>query len=97
MSLIRTAKQIIEDLGGLDQDTLFIGNLYSADDIRASLDGYVDTEDGDESVEKMSDKKVIEEFRTYYDDSEEEAYYGAIHDFARVVDANGEDGETEEG
>ena len=73
MSIVRTAKEWIESLQQEDPDKVYLGNLYSAEDVRQEL-----IERGCDEDAKTDDE-LLEMFRSEYDDNEETAYYDTIH------------------
>ena len=87
MSLVRTLDEWINDLENLRKHeggvTLFVGNLYSAGDIRdGGFDGYGDSLEEDMVLERkmaeLPDEKVLSFFKADYDRDEDEAYFTAV-------------------
>jgi hypothetical protein len=105
MSLVRTLDEWIRSLenqrkyeGG---DTLFVGNLYSAGDIRENSG--LDDDEGDaeekaakERLDEIDDKSLLELFEGNYGRDEEEVYYSAVSSVRDWLYAEHNEGESEE-
>lgn len=81
MSLVRTAKEWIESLQKEDPDTVFVGNLYSADNIREDLEQRVSNRS---NLDGCTSKELLECFLTEYNPDEDTAYFEALN---YIIDA----------
>ena len=81
MSRRRTAKEWIESLQKVDPDTIFVGNLYSADGIREDLEQRVSNRS---NLDERTSKELLECFLTEYNPDEDTAYFEALN---YIIDA----------
>lgn len=81
MSLRRTAREWIESLQQEDPDTIFVGNLYSADNIREDLEPQVPDRS---NLDGRTGKELLECFLTEYNPDEDTAYFEALN---YIIDA----------
>lgn len=76
MSLRWTAKEWIESLQKEAPDIVFIGNLYSADNIREDLEQRVSNRS---NLDGHTNKELLECFLTEYNPDEDTAYFEALN------------------
>lgn len=81
MSLVRTAKEWIESLQKEDPDTIFVGNLYSADFIREDLENRASVRS---NLDGRTNKELLESFLQEYNPDEDTAYFEALN---YIIDA----------
>lgn len=93
MSLVKTAKEWIEDLQKLKPCTKLVGNLYSARDLRNDIERDLCSA---QNADELTDDEVIERFRTEYDDNEDDAYYDSLSTIASNIDVDYEEKHKED-
>lgn len=93
MSLVKTAKEWIEDLQKLDPNMKLVGNLYNAHDLREEIENNLCSA---KNADELTDNEVIERFRTEYDDNEEDAYYDSLSTVASNIDLDYEEKHKED-
>ena len=65
---ITTAKEVKSTVKHMEGNKLVANEMLTADDIRQSLQAYINTAEGDEKLDAMSDEEVLKEFLHWHEE-----------------------------
>ena len=82
--MVRSVKELIDILNGLDPSMKIVSYVYTAKDIRDGAESYVN--DTIENLHSMSDDEVIDTFRKEYEPAEDDAYFASCRAVAESID-----------
>ena len=82
--MAKTIAQLINGLKRHDQNSKVISNIYSADDIREGIAGYMGS--GVDDLYKMTDDEILSLFGGLYSSGEDEIYWSACRMAAENVE-----------